>query len=431
MRERGVSIADIAILVVAADDGVRPQTKEVISYLKEKKIPVIVAINKIDKPEANLNKVKQELAENDILIEEWGGNVMSAEVSAKQGKGIDDLLERILLLAEVEDFRADARRDGLAVVLESHLDSQKGPIATLLVKTGTLKVGQDVIAGSSAGRIKKIDDFSGKNLISAGPSAPVSILGLGKAPNVNDILRVVNRDDIRLKNRNMGEAGPNRRRDTARSGADESVAGGEIKKLKIILRTDVQGSIEAIEQILSAVRSEEVALEYIGTGIGNITESDVKMAQSAGAKIFGFNVIITPVAKRLSEDSSVPIKIYGVIYELVEEIKKEMADLLPPEIVRTDLGRLNVLAVFKTGKHDMIIGGRVSEGKIFRGSLIEVKRDGEIVGRGRLGNLQQNKQNTDEVGQGNECGVTFDGDAKIKNGDTLVFYKEEVKRKKL
>lgn len=425
MRERGVSIADIAVLVVAADDGVRPQTKEVVSYLKEKKLPIIVAINKIDKPEANLMKVKQELSDNGIVIEEWGGDVICAEISAKNGIGIDKILEDILLIAEIEDFKADFKRDGLAVVLESHLDSQKGPVATVLVKTGSLKVGQDIVAGSSSGRIRKMEDFSGKNLQIAEPSTPVTIMGFGSVPKVNDVLQIVNRKSISQIKSQSTENG------SLKTKKSQDLLDENIKRLKIILKSDVQGSLEAIEQILSTIKSEEVAVQYIGTGVGNITESDVKIAESSGSTILGFNVVATPVAKRLSEGSQVEIKTYDIIYELVEDVKGLLSDLLPVEIERTDLGMLKVLAVFKNGKREMIVGGRVSEGKMIKGENIEIKRDGEIVGKGRLSNLQQNKNNTQEVNQGNECGVTFEGSVKIKEGDNLVCYREEEKKRKL
>lgn len=425
MRERGVSIADIAVLVVAADDGVRPQTKEVISYLKEKKIPVIVAINKIDKPEANLMRVKQELADNGIVIEEWGGDVICAEISAKKGLGIDKILEDILLVAEVEDFKADFKRDGLSVVLESHLDPQKGPVATVLVKTGNLKVGQDIVAGSSSGRIRKMEDFAGKNLQIAEPSTPVTIMGFGSVPKVNDVLQVVSRKSISQIRSQSNES------NSLKTKKNQDLSDDNIKRLKVVMKSDVQGSLEAIEQILSTIKSEEVAVQYVGTGVGNITESDVKIAESAGAAIFGFNVVITPVAKRLSEGAQVEIKTYNIIYELVEEVKKMLSDLLPVEIIRTDLGILKVLAIFKNGKREMIVGGRVSEGKMIKGENIEIKREGEIVGKGRLSNLQQNKNNTQEVNQGNECGVTFEGGTKIKEGDNLICYREEEKKRKL
>lgn len=426
MRERGVSIADIAILVVAADDGVRPQTKEVIAYLLEKKLPVIVAINKIDKPEANLAKVKQELAEHGILIEEWGGTILCNEISAKQNIGIDKLLESILLIHEVEEYRADAKRDGFAVILESHLDPQKGPVATGLVKTGTLKVGQDVIAGGNFGRIKRIEDFTGKALEQAGPSTPVVLYGFDAAPQVNSVVQVVSGKSLaRLRSQEaLLKEGENK---SVRSMNDNN----DILKFPIILKADVQGSLEAIEQILSSIQSEEIMLQEIRSAVGAITESDVKMANSSHAMILGFNAEPTSVASRLAETMKVEIETFNIIYKLVERVKERMSDLLPPEIIRTDGGRLSVLAIFKTGKRDMIIGGRVSEGKLLRGSLIEVKRDDEIVGTGKMMNLQQNKQNADEVNQGNECGIVYEGTIKVEVGDTLICYKEEERKRKL
>lgn len=425
MRERGVSIADIAILVVAADDGVRPQTKEVIQFINEKKLPVIVAINKIDKPEAKPDRVKQELAENGILFEGWGGEVMCVEVSAKGNINIDKLLDAILLVSEVEEFSADEKRDGLAVILESHLDPQKGPVATVLVKTGTLKVGQDIIAGSSFGRVRRLEDFTGKNRESAGPSVPAILYGFSEVPQVNDVVQVVSGKSLaRMKSQEAllkeGEVKKVIRKE------DENV-----KRLPIIIKADVQGSLEALQQILGAIEHPEVMLEEIATGVGSITESDVKLAASSGAKIFGFNVEPTSVAKRIAETNSVAIQSFNIIYKLVEAVKSDLAALLPPEIVRTDFGRLSILAIFKSGKRDMIIGGRVSEGKIVRGSLLEVKRDGEILGSGKMGNLQRNKENADEVGQGNECGLVFDGTVKLAVGDTLISYQVEEKRRTL
>lgn len=432
MRERGVSIADIAVLVVAADDGVRPQTKEVIEYLKEKKIPTVVAINKIDKPDANLQRVKQELADNGIIIEQWGGDVLSVEVSAKQNIGIDDLLENILLVDEVENFRADEKRDGLGVVLESNVDPHKGPIATVLVRTGTLKVGQDVVAGKAYGRIRKIEDFAGKNLLAALPSTPVTILGLNAAPQTNDIMQVIDgKSAARIKSKEFAAGAIQNKGKLTQQKMMRIIEDEKIQKYNIVLKSDVQGSLEAIEQILSTIQSDEISLSYIGTGIGNVTESDIKLAASANATIFAFNVETTTVAKRLADASQVTIKTYKVIYELVEDLKKFMAELLPPEIIRTDLGTLSVLAIFKTGKRDMIVGGRVIDGKIVKGSSIEVQRDGEVIGAGKLSNLQQNKNATQEVNKGNECGVTFDGDTKIKEGDILVSYTEEEKKRTL
>lgn len=431
MRERGVSIADIAILVVAANDGVRPQTKEVIEYLKEKNIPTIVAINKIDVPEADPQRVKQELAELEILVEEWGGKIISNEISAKKNIGIDELLESILLVSEVEEFVADPKKDGLGVVLESHLDPQKGPISTVLVRTGTLKVGQDIVAGKSYGRIKRIEDFSGKSIESAPPSSPVIVIGLNEAANVNDVIQVVSKKSLsQIKSKSSDGLLRGGRSSISKQQLYSNIEEGKIKKLNVIIRTDVQGSLEAIEQILETIKSDEVAINYIDTGVGNITESDVKIAESSRAVIYGFNINPTSVAKRMAESKGITIKSFSIIYELVEDIKNMLADLLPPEIVRTDLGRLKVLAIFKTGKKDMIVGGKVIDGKIVKKCLIDVKREKELIGSGTLSNLQHNKKNVEEVSNGNECGLTFEGRTKIQEGDILEFYtEEEVKRK--
>lgn len=432
MRERGVSLADIAVLVVAADDGVRPQTKEVIEYLLAKKIPTVVAINKIDKPEINIQRVKQELAENGIMLEDWGGDVLYSKISAKQNIGIDELLDNILLLDEVENFRADYSRDSLGVVLESHLDPQKGPVATVLVKTGTLKEGQDIVAGETYGRVRRIEDFTGKKITQAAPSTPISLIGLHNAPNTNDIVQVVSTKSARIKsdetrNHRMEEkSGIFTAQKMMRTIANEN-----IKKLNVILKSDVQGSLEAIQQILGEIKSEDVAIDYISTGVGNITESDVRLAGSAKSIVYGFNVEITPVAKRMAENAQVEVKNYKIIYELVEDIKNRLIAMLPPEIERTDLGKMKVLAIFKTGKKDMIVGGKITTGKLLNNCLLEVQRNDSVVGSGKLSNLQQNKVNVPECDANNECGITFLGETKIKEGDTLVCYKEDVKKQTL
>lgn len=432
MRERGVSIADIAILVVAADDGVRPQTREVITYLKEKKIPTIVAINKIDKPEANSQRVKQELAELDIVIEEWGGDVIANEISAKNNIGIKELLDSILLVSEVLELKASKKNNGMGVVLESHLDPKIGPISTVLIKTGTLKVGQDIVIGKTFGRIKRMQDFTGKQVESAGPSEPIVIMGINGTPEVNDIIQVAEKETV-LKMKSKGGFGSAVGRNVIKSKKDlyQNIDNDQVKKLNVIIKADVPGSLEAIDQILSTIQSEEVVLEYVNTGVGNVTESDVKLAESTGATIFGFNVTATTVAKRMAEKSNVTIKPFNIIYELVEAVKNDMSELLPPEIVRTDFGRMKILAIFKNGKTDMIVGGKVIEGKIVKKSLIEVVRDKEVVGKGVLDNLQQNKKPTEEVKSGNECGVTFAGGTRLMVDDILYSYKEEEVRRKI
>jgi len=421
MRKRGISIADIAILVVAADDGVRPQTKEVIEYIKEQKLPVIVAINKIDKEDARADRVKQEIAEQGLLFEGWGGETMCIEISAKANINIDKLLDAVLLIAEVERFRANARRDALGVILESHLDPQKGPVATALIRTGALKVGQDIVAGSKHGRVRRIENYLGKNIDTALPSMPITLYGFTEAPQVNDVLQVVDQATLaKAKKEALMQEIAGRKAKT-----DDG-----LKRLPMIVKADVQGSVEAIMQILDTISHPEVALDIIDSGVGAITESDVKIASGAGAYIYGFNVEPTPVAARMAE-GKVTIQKFNIIYKLVEKVKSELGALLEPETVRTDSGRLSVLMIFKTGKRDTILGGRVASGKMLRGSLIEVERDGEVVGTGKMTNLQQNKKNADEVTQGSECGVVFEGNTKIQEGDTLICYKEELKKRTL
>lgn len=428
MRERGVSIADIAILVVAADDSVRPQTKEVIEYLLHKKITTIVAINKIDKPEADIQKVKKDLADNNILLEDWGGQILSSEVSAKKNIGIDNLLDNILLLTELEEYRANFKRDALGVVLESHLDPQKGPVATILIKTGLLKEGQDILAGTAHGRVRRIEDFTGQRLKTAGPSTPISLIGLDTTPNTNDILQIATSKQAARYQAADAQATKEITEISSAQKIQNGIADEKIKKLNIILKADVQGSLEAIQQILGEIKSKEVAINYIATGVGNITESDVRMAQNSQATLFGFNVETTPVAKRMAEINKIIIKNYKIIYELIEYIKNELTEMMEPIIERTDFGKMKVLAIFKTGKKDMIVGGKVASGKIINDTFIEIIRNDQTIGRGKLSNLQQNKVDTDIVKENNECGITFDGETKIKVGDVLVAFKEEKKK---
>ncbi len=422
MRERGASIADIAILIVAADDGIRPQTKEVIEYLNDKKITTIVAINKIDKPTANVAKVKQELAEHNVLIEEWGGKVMVNEISAKTGTGINDLLDSILLLADVEDFRADEKRDGLAVVLEAHMDPQKGAVATVVVKTGTLKVGQDVSAGTTHGRIRRIEDYSGRSVESAPPSSAVTLYGLSAAPQVNDVVQVMSgKQAARAKAQRTAVS-------HTLTQTDEDTL-----RLPIILKGDVQGSLEAVEQICASIPQEKIAIQYIDSGVGDITESDIKLAQSANAIIYGFNVHATSVAKRLAEDKHKPvtIKTFSIIYKLVDDIKAELLSHIPEEILRTDIGNLSVRGIFRTEKDRMIIGGLVTHGYITKDASVIILRDDTEIGTGRITNLQEGKVDVPRVETNKECGLTCETTTRIKKDDILKLYTEEVVEKSL
>ena len=433
MRQRGASLADIAILVVAADDGVKPQTKEVIKFLLEKKIPTIVAINKIDKPEANVNKVKQALAEENLLVEGYGGKVPVNEISAKKNIGLDDLLETILLMADVEEFKADPNRLALGVVLEAHKSPQKGPIATVLIKTGTLKKGADVLVGNVFGRIRNLEDYTGQSVEQAPPSTPITVIGLPNIPETNDILQVQGKISTQKRRHFLAQLNMH---DAVKASPLSSkqmikdINKSLMKKVSLILKADAQGSLEAIQQILASLPAEEVNLNIFSTGVGPITEADIQAAQTGEAIIYGFNVFPTEVASRMAKESKIPVKTFSIIYELIEDVKDEMSAQLDPEIKRTDLGRLKVLAIFKNMKKGMVVGGKVQNGKIIKGKLIEVLRDKEVIGYGKLTQLQHNKEEVSEVKEGLECGISFEGKTKIELGDILVCYQEEsIKRK--
>lgn len=434
MRERGASLADIAILVVAADDGVKPQTKEVIDFLIKNKVPVLVAINKIDKPEANVNKVKQELAENNLFLEGYGGEIPFSEISAKQDIGLDDLLKNILFLAEYYDFRANPDRNALGIVLESNKDSCKGSIAKVLIKTGTLKIGQTVIIGDNISKIKRMENFAGKSIVEAPPSTPVTIVGLSETPSGNDLLQVEdNPRKIKKFAKEISQAKDKLGGKIGEIGSKELIKTiNETKKncLPIILKTDVQGTLEAIKQIIDTLDTQEVKIDFVNQGVGAITENDFKLAQTTQAIIYGFNVRPTADVNKKIISSKIKLKTFNIIYELIEDLKSEVSELLDLEIRKVELGRMKVLAKFKNTKNLSVVGGKVMDGKMIKGEKLEVFRDKEFLGMGELTQLQQNKEDVSEVKSGLECGIAFKGKVKILPDDQLVCYKEEeIKRK--
>lgn len=433
MRQRGALVADIVILVVAADDGIKPQTKEVAKFILERKIPFLVAINKIDKPEANINKVKQQLSEIGIFVEGYGGEISVCEISAKKNLGIENLLDTVLLLADIYDFRANPKQDALGIILESHKDSQRGPVSTVLIKTGTLKVGQNIVAGSVFGKIKKLENYAGKTIKEAGPSMPVIIIGLNQLPQSNDILRI-EQDKLKIKQQKKFSHNQNSFSVSIGQMNSEQMIKtiNKAKKIKwpIVLKADFQGSLEAIIQILSTIPSDEIMIELVKKGVGPITESDIKFAQNSNASVFGFNSLPTSLATRMANEMKVNVQSFSIIYELVEKVKEEMANLLEPEIKKINLGRLRVLAIFKTGKSQMIVGGKVLQGEIVKGETLEIIHKKEFIGKGKLIQLQHNKENVSKVKEGLECGITFEGTG-IEVGDFLDCYKEEKIKRKL
>lgn len=435
MRSRGAKIADIAILVVAADDGVQPQTKEAIKIIEAAKIPFLVAINKIDKPEANIEKIKQELATLNLIPEDWGGKTICVPISAKQMTGIDGLLDMVILIADMEKEKifANPTRCALGTVIEAHIDKGEGPVATVLVQAGTLGRNENLtIDNVLYGRVRAMKNFRGEFVNEASPGTPVKILGLKAAPQVGDILEV--KDDLRECTRKIKTTYADREQITVKKTGGEEES--KKKKLKIILKTDVLGSLEALLASFEKLEYPTVALEIVAQGLGNITEAEVLEAEAVGAKVFGFNVLTGPNVDDLARDKGVEVKIFKIIYDLIDEVKIGLEGLLETETIRTDLGKIEVLAIFRTEAASMIVGGKVKEGKIvFNPKIgqtkIKVWRKGEEVGEGFLSGLQSAKSEVKEVAGGQECGVKYKGKPIIQSGDILEIYREEKRARKL
>ena len=426
IRSRGVKVADIAILVVAADESVKPQTKEAIRIIKEEKIPFIVALNKIDKEGANIQKVKQDLATEDVLVEDWGGKVPVIEISAKEGRNIDALLDMILLVAELEELKEDLSSPAQGVIIESNLDKRRGYVATALVQKGVLNLGDWIVVGTVVGKIKSMEDFMGKAIVQAGPSQPVLITGWPIAPDIGkEFVVAPDKDEateISEKNVNLAPLF------SFFKGSVET--GDENKKfLNLVFKCDVASSLEAIEASINAIKSQEVGYHVISYDIGNISEADVKTAIASKGQVVGFRVGTEESAKKLADKEGTKISNFEIIYELIEYVRKEMAELLGVEIKKNLLGKLKVLAIFKKDYRSQIFGGRVISGKVVRGAMGDVIRNGLVVVSGKIGQLQHNKEDMPEVKEGLEAGIRFDAITKdfteVKEGDILDIYEEE------
>ncbi|MEA3273185.1 MAG: translation initiation factor IF-2 [Patescibacteria group bacterium] len=437
MRARGGGLADISVLIVAADDGVRPQTKEVIKNLQASKSPIIVAINKIDKPGANVEKVKGQLTEAGILLEKRGGKVPVVEISAKNKINIDELLETILLSADIIKITADWERTALGIILESHLDQRRGALVTAIIKTGTLNEGDSIIAGDAIGTARQILDFNRKRILKASPGSPITIIGLDNICKAGSVLQVEESRTVAKKKtkRSQLEATGNllnTKVDVKR--INESMKTEDLPKLNIILKADAGGSLEAIKQVLETIPQDEVLLNILSEKVGNITETDIQLATASEASIYGFKVVAPSFIKQAAKKNEIEIKIFEVIYKMIDEIKEQLSDLLEPEIVRTDLGQMKVLAVFRTEKTKMIVGGKIIQGKVTKDSLLEIKRDEKIIGKGKITQLRHNQDNVEEGKKGMECGLTYSPEGemtKIKEGDLLKFYLKEEKKRKI
>ncbi len=426
MRARGAQGADIVILVVAADDGVMPQTREAIAHAKAARVPIIVALNKIDKPNANLERVKQQLAELELVPDDWGGNTMVVPVSAKQKQGIDDLLEGILLVADNANIKANPAGKVIGTVVEAEVDKSKGTIATLLVQNGTLESGSIVVAGKSYGRLKALTDYKGKPIKKAAPSTPVVALGLNDVPAAGDVFRVV--DSEREARAIVGErieaekSQSHTKKKVSLEDLFASVQSGEAKELNLIIKADVQGSLEPLVVELQKLGQGEIGLKILHAEAGNVGENDVMLASASKALIVGFNVQADVAARRLAEAEGVSIRLYEIIYRMTEDIEKALKGMLEPDLVEKVIGRATVLAVFPASKLGRVAGCRVTEGELRRNSKVRLFRGTDLVFEGEMASLRHEKEDVREIRTGFECGVGFKSFHDIQVGDQLVCY---------
>ncbi len=435
LRARGAKVADIAVLVVAADDGVMPQTIEAINHAKDAGIPIIVAVNKIDLPQANPDKVLRELSEHGLIPEEWGGDTPVVKVSAKTGEGIDELLEMITLVAELEELKANPKGKTKAVIIETKLDPKRGPVATAIVQNGTLKVGDIFVAGATHGRVRAMIDDKGRRLKEAPPGTPVEILGFEELPEPGDILIVVpnERTAKTLAEQRKRQKEQEKLKGTALKLEEiyEKIKSGELKELKIVLKADTIGSIEALKKALEELSTDKVKVSVIHAGVGAISESDIMLAKASGAIVIGFNTRPNPAARRLLEEEKVDVRTYGVIYDAVEDVKKALEGMLEPEKVEEVLGQAEVRATFKIKKVGVVAGCYVLDGKLVRGAKARLIREGVVIYDGEIEGLKRFKEDVKEVPKGFECGVKLKDFNDIKVGDIIECYEIKLVKPKL
>ncbi len=434
MRARGAQATDIAVLVVAADDGVMPQTIEALNHAKDANVAIIVAINKMDKPGANPDRIKQDLTEYGLVSEEWGGDTIFVPVSAKKRIGIENLLEMILLVADVKDFKANPNRAAKGTIIEAQLDKGHGPVATVLVQNGTLELGDSIIAGTAVGRVRALINDKGKRVKKAGPSTPVEVIGFNELPGAGDIMHVITEDrmarelaDKRSQFKRESELKRNQK--VTLDDLFTKIKEGEIKDLKIVLKADVQGSVEAIRQSLERLSNNEVRVKVIHGGVGGIGEGDVMLASASNAIIIGFNVRPDPLAKRTADKENVDIRLYRIIYNIIEDVQKAMEGMLAPQYKEVVNGRAEIRLVYKVPKVGNIAGCFVVEGKIMRNNDIRLIRDNIVIHEGKIESLRRFKDDAREVAEGFECGIGLEKFGDIKEGDIIeAFSMEEIKR---
>jgi translation initiation factor IF-2 len=429
IRSRGAKVTDIAVLVVAADDGIMPQTLEAIAHAKAANVPIVVAVNKMDLPTADPERVKRQLSEHDLLVEEWGGNVIAVPVSARTGEGLGDLLENLLVVAEVAELKANPDRPATGVIIEAKLDRKRGPTATVLVQGGTLKVGDCIAAGTAWGRVRAIADDLGKTIRQVTPGAPGEILGFGTLPEAGDALAVfpnegaaraaaTAREKLRSAQQAQGRA-------LTLEEVVNQIGAGEIKELKLVIKADVQGSVEAVRQALERLTADEAKVRILHAASGAITESDVLLASASQAIVVGFTVSTESSAERLAERLGVEIRHYDIIYRLTEEVEKALRGILEPTLTDVVLGRAEVREIFGSRRGVKIAGCRVLEGRLGRSAVVRVLRDGQVIQETSISTLRHLKEEVNEITAGMECGVTLQGFNDFQAGDILEVHRQE------
>lgn len=425
MRARGAQVTDIAVLVVAADDGVMPQTIEALNHARNAGVPIIVALNKIDRPEANVDRVKQQLVQHGLIGEEFGGDTIIVPVSAMTGEGVDHLLEMILLQADILELKADPSSDCEGVAIEAKLDKGRGPVATILVENGTLKQGDIALVGNAYGRIKAMFDFSGQRIKDAGPSTPVEILGLDQVPMAGDRLsvyldeRTAREKAFELRERIREEGFSDHPTRISLADLRERLDAGETKELRIVVKGDVQGSVEAVKGLLERIENEEVEVRVLHSGVGTVTESDVMLAKASNAIVVAFNTKPEPRAKEEAQRQGVEIRSYNIIYELIEDIEKAVMGMLAPKFEEQYMGTVEIRAVFKLSKTGAVAGCYVTDGKVQRNAKCRVRRGGEVVYEGRIASLKHFKEDVREIAAGYECGIQFENWTAYQEGDEI------------
>jgi translation initiation factor IF-2 len=426
MRARGAQGADIVILVVAADDGVMPQTKEAIAHAKAARVPIIVALNKIDKANANPDLVKQQLADQELVPDEWGGNTMVVPVSAKQKQGIDDLLEGILLVADNAEIRANPQGKVMGTVIEAELDKSKGVLATLLVQNGTLESGSIVVAGTAHGKLRALSDYRGKPIKKAGPSTPVAVMGLSDVPSAGDPFQIVDTErearSIVAERVDAAKTQTQVKKKVSLEDLFANVQAGTAKELNLIVKADVQGSLDPIVTELNKLGQGEIGIKILYSETGNIGDNDIMLASASHAIIIGFNVQADVSARRLAEKEGVDIRLYEIIYRMTEDIEKALKGMLEPVVTEKTIGRAQVLAVFAASKFGKVAGCRVTDGELRRNAKVRLYRGTDLVYEGDMGSLRHEKEDVKEVKQGYECGVGFKNFSDIQVGDQLICY---------